>query len=84
MMHAADKLFYDPGRQKCTTENHLKALLAVNAAKRSRSADNGATQVHQAQDDTTAAQSQDMHDGASQDGGNASETEGHAMDDDGI
>ena len=92
MMHSADKLLYDPGRQKCTTENHLQSLSAMNAtnaAKRIRIADNGATQP---QDGATAAQSQDAHDGASQqDGasqGNESETEGHAgfdaMDDDGI
>ena len=53
LMHSANELVYDAGREKCTSENHSRSLSDLNAAKRIRIGDGGATQP---QDGATPSQ----------------------------
>ena len=56
LMHSANELVYDAGREKCTTESHLRhirSVSALNAAKRICIGDGGETQP---QDGATPSQ----------------------------
>ena len=71
LMHSANELVYDAGREKCTTESHLRhirSVSALNAAKRICIGDGGETQP---QDGATPSQ-----DGATQPQFIESENEG--------